>query len=55
MKGISLVIIYTSCISVSKTQDIDLDGEVSDKVEWGWEERTRKTHFNPITMNYCES
>ena len=35
MKGISLVIIYTSCISVSKTQDIDLDGEVSGKVELG--------------------
>ena len=55
MKGISLVIIYTSCMSVSKTQEIDLDGEVSGKVELSLEERTRKNHFNTITMNYCES
>ena len=40
MKGISCVIIFTSCISVAKTQDINLDGAVSDKVELTLEERS---------------
>ena len=52
MKGISCVIIFTSCISVTKTQDINLDGAVSDKVELTLEERSWENNFH--TIRYIE-
>ena len=46
MKAISYVIIFTGSLSMSKTQDIDLDGVVSDKVELSLEQRSSEN--NPL-------
>ena len=48
MKAISYVIIFTGSISVSKTQDIDLDGAVSDKVGLSLEERSSENNYTEL-------
>ena len=55
MKVISYVIIFTGSISVSKTQDIDLDGAVSDKVGLSLEERSSKNNYTELLWDELDA